>query len=50
MENTDLSGVKILSVKPHYENIIVTFEDPDNKGEFLTTFISSEQLLSLIHI
>jgi len=48
MENTDLSGVKILSVKPHYENIIVTFEDPDNKGEFLTTFISSEQLVAIL--
>jgi len=48
MENFDLSGMKILSVRPHYEHIIVTFEDPNDENGWKTTFITSEQLVTIL--
>ena len=46
MEN--LSGMKIISVRPHYENIVVTFEDPNSKYGWKTTYITSEQLVVIL--
>jgi hypothetical protein len=48
MKTQDLSGMKILSVRPHYEHIVVTFEDPKSKNGWKTTFISSEQLVTIL--
>ena len=46
MEN--LSGMQIISVRPHYENIVVTFEDPNDKNGWKTTYITSEQLVVIL--
>ena len=46
MEN--LSGMQIISVRPHYENIVVTFEDPNSKNGWKTTYITSEQLVVIL--
>ena len=46
MEN--LSGMKIISVRPHYENIVVTFEDPNSKYGWKTTYITSQQLVVIL--
>ena len=48
METQDLSGMKIISIRPHYEHIVVTFEDPNDKNGWKTTFISSEQLITIL--
>ena len=48
METQDLSGMKIISIRPHYEHITVTFEDPNDKNGWKTTFISSEQLITIL--
>ena len=48
MEMIDLSGMKILSVRPHYENIVVTFEDPNSEHGWTSYFITSEQLVIIL--
>jgi len=40
--------MKIISVRPHYENIVVTFEDPNSKYGWKTTYITSEQLVVIL--
>jgi len=48
METKKLSGLKIQSVRPSYENIVVVFEDPNNVHGWSSYYITSEQLVKIL--